>query len=270
MSSNSNIHVTAIDKALLRHQKHSLQNASALNYLKRKANTDSVDKTVIAATSKKRKVKCTVCRDRFKEPSPIYSTHHDNSSRCPPLSFSQVTTVASTCMEVNNDVNNDINNNVNNDNNTNADSSDDDSTYTNAGNYDSDNFGIFEGKSKEPIRPGDVIQYYSPIFVTGDPQGLCETTVLSIDPANKLYPLVPCNGKGLPSTNMVKRIKVILRSNNQLVDHPGIFQSIDHFKLTKRGSATTADAISMQVNRLEGIMKKHITNRMEKAKTNGC
>jgi hypothetical protein len=54
-SSNSNIHVTAVDKALRRHQKHSLTNASALNYLKRKDNTDLVDKTVIAATSKKRK-----------------------------------------------------------------------------------------------------------------------------------------------------------------------------------------------------------------------
>ncbi len=50
-SSNSNIHGTAIDKALRRHQKHLLKNASALNYLKRKGNTDCVDKTVIAATS---------------------------------------------------------------------------------------------------------------------------------------------------------------------------------------------------------------------------
>ncbi len=163
-----------------------------------------------------------------------------------------------TIMEVNNDVNNDINN----DNKANADSSDDDSTYTNADNYDSDNFGTFEGQGKEPIRPRDVVQYYSPIFVAGDPQGLCETIVLLVDPANKIYPLVLCNGKGLPINYKVKRIKVIRRSNNQLVDHPGIFRSIDWFKLTKRGSATTADAISMQVNCLEGIMKKHITNGM--------
>jgi hypothetical protein len=153
-------------------------------------------------------------------------------------------------MEVDNDVNNDINNDINNDNKANADSSNGNSTYTNADNYDSDNFGTFEGQSKEHIRPGDVIQYYSPIFVAGDPQGLCETTVLLVDPANKIYPLVLCNGEGLPITNKVKCIKVILCSNNQLVDHPGIFRSIDWFKLTKRGSATTADAISMQVNRL--------------------
>ncbi len=57
LSSNSNIQATAIDKALGRHQKHSLENASAQNYLKRKNNTALVDnKTVIAITSKKRKV----------------------------------------------------------------------------------------------------------------------------------------------------------------------------------------------------------------------
>ncbi len=72
-SSNSNIHVTAIDKELRRHQKHLLKNASALNYLKRKGNTDLVDKSVIAVTSKKRKDNYTVFQDRFKEPPHIYS-----------------------------------------------------------------------------------------------------------------------------------------------------------------------------------------------------
>ncbi len=45
-SSNTNIQVSAIDKALCRHQKHSLQNSSALKYLKRKINTSNNDKTV--------------------------------------------------------------------------------------------------------------------------------------------------------------------------------------------------------------------------------
>ena len=101
-SSNCNIQATAIDKALGRHQKHSLKNASALNYLKRKGNTALVDKNVIAATSKKRRVNCKVCRDCFKEPYDLYSTHRGYSSRCPHftgLSFTQessVTTFAST------------------------------------------------------------------------------------------------------------------------------------------------------------------------------
>ncbi len=233
-----------------------LKNAYALFFLKRKGNTALVDKTVIAATSKKRKVNCRLCQDCFKESHDIYSTHRGNSSRCPHftrLSFTQessVTTVASTrdistdnkdeiasnlkcplvtTMEVNNDVNNDklleFSSSIKSK--ANVDSSDDNSTYTNADNYDSKNFGEFKGQSKEPIQPGDVIQYYSPIFVAGNPQGLHETIVLLVDPANKNFPLVLCNGEGLPISNKVKRIKVIWCSNNQLVDHPGIFRSID-------------------------------------------
>jgi hypothetical protein len=52
----------------------------------------------------------------------------------------------------------------------NGDSSDDHSAYTTADNYNSDNI-TFEGECKEPIYPGDVIDYYSPIFVAGDPMG---------------------------------------------------------------------------------------------------
>jgi hypothetical protein len=65
------------------HQKHSLPNLSALNYSNRKVNTDSKDKTTIAAPLKKKN--CRVCRDHFKEPVEIYSTHQANSSKCPHL-----------------------------------------------------------------------------------------------------------------------------------------------------------------------------------------
>ena len=75
-SSNSNIQVNAIEKALHRHQKHSLKNGSALNYLKRKVNASSND----APLNKKN---CRVCRDQFKESQDIYSTHRTNSSKCP-------------------------------------------------------------------------------------------------------------------------------------------------------------------------------------------
>jgi hypothetical protein len=83
-STNSNITVSAIGKALHdRHQKHSLPNLSALNYLKREVNSDSKDKTTIAAPLKKKN--CRVCHDHFKEPVEIYSTHRANSSKCPHL-----------------------------------------------------------------------------------------------------------------------------------------------------------------------------------------
>ena len=53
-TTNTNITVSAIDKALHRHQNHSLPNLSALNYLKRKVNTGSKDKTVVAAPLNKK------------------------------------------------------------------------------------------------------------------------------------------------------------------------------------------------------------------------
>jgi hypothetical protein len=61
-----------------RHQKHSLENLSTLNYLKRKANPQS---SVIIGQMSKRN--CRICRDQFKEPQAIYSSHRGNSSKCP-------------------------------------------------------------------------------------------------------------------------------------------------------------------------------------------
>ena len=80
-SSNSNIQASAIEKALHCHQKHLLQNASALKYLKRKKDTNLDEMTVTQCPPKKKN--CRLCRDHFKEPPEIYSTHHGNSSKCP-------------------------------------------------------------------------------------------------------------------------------------------------------------------------------------------
>ncbi len=147
----------------------------------------------------------------------------------------------------------------------NGDSSDYHSAYTTADNYDSDNV-TFEGKCKEPICPGDVIEYYSPKFVAGDSRGLRDTSVLAVD-TNKNFPLVLSNAEGLPSITAVKRIKVIW--HNRLVDHRDIFQAIDWFQLKKKGSATDAYGVYIQADCFEGIMKKHIIKGMGKAKADG-
>ena len=107
------------------------------------------------------------------------------------------------------------------------------------------------------IRPGDVIQYYNPIFVAGDPRGLRETSVLSVDP-NNYFLLVLSNGEGLPSTCKVKRIKVI--QHNRLVYNLGLFWSMDSFQLKKRGSATAADGVYLQTGYFDDVMERHITN----------
>ncbi len=259
--------------------------------MKRKVDTSINNKTVIAAPLNKKN--CRVCCDHFKEPLGVYSTHHANSSKCPhfttsdrksphePKSGDDILTDNNDILTDNNDkellVSNSDCTSVEVDNDklinlstiikseANGDSSDDHSAYIINDNYDSDNV-TFERKCKEPIFPADVIKYYYPIFVAGDPPGLRETSVLAVDP-NYNFPLVLSNGEGLCSTTMVKRIKVI--QHNRLIDHRGIFWAIDQFLLKKRHSATAADEVYMQAGCFEGSMKKHIIKGMGKAKANG-
>jgi hypothetical protein len=83
-SSNSNIHVSAIENARQRHQKQTLQNPSPLNYLKRKVDVASDDNAFTKSAHRRRvdKIVENVC-DQFKEPHAIYSTHRSNSSKFP-------------------------------------------------------------------------------------------------------------------------------------------------------------------------------------------
>ena len=149
--------------------------------------------------------------------------------------------------------------------NANGDSSDNESTYTTADTFDPD-IVSFELKCKEKLCPGDVIQYYCPIFVSGDPRGLRETSILSVDPNNS-FPLVLSNGEGLPSTCKVKRIKFI--QHNRLVDNFGIFRSMDRYQIKKRGSATAADGVYMHASFFDESMKSNIKNAMGKAIADG-
>lgn len=125
---------------------------------------------------------------------------------------------------------------------------------------------VFLNKSNEPICPGDVILYYCPMSVAGDPRGLRTATVLSVDP-NHSMPLVLGNSEGLPSTHLVRCIKVI--QNNKLIDQEDCFLQINQFILNKGGSATAADALYMQARSKELIMTSHIKKRLEKAKASG-
>ena len=93
-------------------------------------------------------------------------------------------------------------NNTDDDDNDNSDDDDEfddlEVPYTQAITFDPDDLVGDEEQSNEPIRPGDVIEYYSPIHVAGDPRGLRQATVLSVDPDDET-PLVLSNGEGLPS-----------------------------------------------------------------------
>ncbi len=128
--------------------------------------------------------------------------------------------------------------------------------------FDPDKLSFCE-KTKEPIHPGDAIHYYCPIFVSGDPRGLCETSVLAVDP-NDNFPLVPSNGDRLPSTTQVTQMKVY--RNNILMEHCGLFSEIGQIIFKKRGSATAADGVSMQASTFDVTLKKHIIKRWKRQK----
>lgn len=141
--------------------------------------------------------------------------------------------------------------------------------YTQAISFDPDNFDEPTDEnetSNEPLRVGDVIEYYSPIYVAGDPRGLREATVLAIDP-KKENPLVLDNAEYIPNDTNVKRVKVM--SGGELVDHPGIFRPISRFKLVKAGKATMADAVRLQSSRFGGIMRNNMKKMQSKAEADG-
>ena len=90
----------------------------------------------------------------------------------------------------------------------------------------------FSDKNKEPLRPGDVIQYFSPIYCAGDPRGLRTATVISTDPFSKGYMIRLDNTEMVPNEHMVKRIKVV--EKGKLYEHPGFYRQINRFVIKKR------------------------------------
>jgi hypothetical protein len=75
---NSIIHCSALDSALTRHGKDSLENQSALKYTKLTNTSNGSGRK----RSTKKSAHCSVCR-RFNMPENISSTHRANSSKCP-------------------------------------------------------------------------------------------------------------------------------------------------------------------------------------------
>jgi hypothetical protein len=99
--------------------------------------------------------------------------------------------------------------------------------------------GYDRTRSNKPICPGDVIQYYDPIYVTGDKQGLREARVLAVNHKD-VVPLDLSNGEGIPRSCTLKQIKIL--KDNVLVDHSNsLFRSMDSFKLRTSGTARLSD-----------------------------
>ena len=90
----------------------------------------------------------------------------------------------------------------------------------------------FDDKIREPLRPGDVIQYTSPIFCAGDPRGLSIATILSTNPDTSGYMIRLDNMELLPNEHMIKRIKAMEQGKQYA--HNGFYRSINRFAMKKR------------------------------------
>jgi hypothetical protein len=96
------------------------------------------------------------------------------------------------------------------------------------------------GKPTEPLRAGDVIFYYNPVFVAGTKQAVTVTQILAIDPSvmkkNKkgqyesdVFPLDLENAAMIPTDTYISRIKEY--RNGELFPHHGVRRQIQDFRL---------------------------------------
>lgn len=126
----------------------------------------------------------------------------------------------------------------------------------------------FSDKIHEPLRPGDIIQYSTPIFCAGDPRGLRTATVLSTDPSSTGYMIRLDNTEMLPNEHMVKRIKVI--EQGKLYAHEGFYRPINRFALKKRALDMDMRQPFLRQSDLVGkIVDKHVDKFRKSMKDKG-
>ena len=124
-------------------------------------------------------------------------------------------------------------------------------------------------KAKEPIRPGDVVEYYSHVYVAGDKRGRRIAKVLSVDPERSPI-LVLDNGECIPSDTQIRRTKVMV--GGTLRAHSGMYRPIDNFKLIKclpSGSSGVAAGLAKEVRRVGEVISRNMAEFQEKAQADG-
>ena len=108
-------------------------------------------------------------------------------------------------------------------------------------------------RKSEPIRPGDVVLYYSHIYPFGDKRGRTEATVISVDPRRKPI-LILSNSDFLPDSSQVARIQIMY--HKKLIAQNGIFRIITDFVLAKKELAANIDiGFRSQGERVASIIK---------------
>ncbi|EJK76494.1 hypothetical protein THAOC_01741 [Thalassiosira oceanica] len=144
--------------------------------------------------------------------------------------------------------------------------SDDCSAYTTASKLE--DRGLFggrtktNGKSYEPLRPGDEIMYTPAISVAGT--NYKRAKVLSVSPSLDC-PLVLSTNDVLSMRHQVKRISVI-KPCGGMVDHSGIYRRIEEFQLEEGGTITHGDVNALQATEYAGKfedMQRKIMNEAD-------
>mmetsp|Transcript_15164 Transcript_15164/g.35054 ORF Transcript_15164/g.35054 Transcript_15164/m.35054 type:complete len:162 (+) Transcript_15164:264-749(+) len=137
--------------------------------------------------------------------------------------------------------------------------SDDCSAYTTASNYEERGpFGkrTTDGKSFEPLRSGDNVEYTPIISVAGTDYR--RAWVLSVSLSSDC-PLVLSTNDVLDKRHLVRRIQVI-EPGGGLVDHRGIYRPIEEFQLEEGGTITHGDVNALQATeyagKFEDVQKK--------------
>ena len=125
-------------------------------------------------------------------------------------------------------------------------------------------------KSKEPIRPGDVIEYSSFLFVAGDKRGHRVARVISVDPKRDPA-LVLDTGDVLSNDTRIRRIKVLV--GEKLRAHAGVSRPIQSFVLEKAVMKGHSDKVSAgfakEASRVGGIIRRNMAKFQEKAEADG-
>lgn len=97
----------------------------------------------------------------------------------------------------------------------------------------------------EPLRPGDVIEYYKPTATAGDPDALCQAEVKFVNPKGNPILITSDIFTILPSDHQVKRVKRMNRG--KLHNHNGRFRAINSYVLKKEGVSEVTNLYAFSI-----------------------
>jgi len=129
---------------------------------------------------------------------------------------------------------------------------------------------VTKKRKSEPLRCGDVIEYYNPIFVFGDDMGLKSATINAIEPKGNPV-LVLSSGDVLPIDTSVKRVKVMKRRKLYDNKEKADFNTIDWYILRKNVKKSNSHDSNIQViaDKLSDVIAKHQEKFKRKIKKAG-